>query len=80
MQFLSSESYRQSAINSYEIAKDTFNVLDIISTVPHFKAMTQALVVSETIPNQISLRAKLIPNLAKNMGNFFILTLPVYSF
>ena len=63
MRFLTDDKYKAYTIEKYESAKDTFNVLDIINTVPHFKAMTWALTVSEVIPSKLTLRAKLVPEL-----------------
>lgn len=74
--FTSNEEYQKDMVELYNKIKDTFNILDIIISVPHFKAMITAYGVDDKISEnfvntyQISksllkqfIKSKLIPQL-----------------
>ena len=59
MKFLSDPTVRQSEIELYDKVKSTYNILDIISTVPHFAAMFNTLELSNSVLNRFSYIYKL---------------------
>lgn len=42
LKFFNDAEYRELAIDTYDLLKDTINILDVISRVPHFRAMVDA--------------------------------------
>lgn len=69
IRFLSDPDYNEKAVEAYERKKDTFNVLDVINTTPHFKAMLTSLVATENVPNSVSVRSKMIPKIVNDLRN-----------
>lgn len=73
MQFISDQVYRENMIKKYDSVKSTYNILDIISTVPHFKAMFDTLYINDTFLNNFSIvyniERKIIPELKDKNGN-----------
>lgn len=59
MSFLSDPTVRQAEIELYDKVKSTYNILDIISTVPHFAAMFNTLELSNSVLNRFSYIYKL---------------------
>lgn len=46
--FVFDEQYREQCINKYEEYKHTFNILDVVSSVPHFMGYLQTLAIAAT--------------------------------
>lgn len=59
MQFINDPEYRQTAIDSYESNKVNFNILEVISSVPHFKEMFNVLSINKQVLNMLSVRNKI---------------------
>lgn len=76
MKFLSDPTVRQSEINLYNKVKSTYNILDIISTVPHFAAMFNTLELSNSVLNRFSyiykLERSVINKLKDTVENFTV--------
>lgn len=47
--FFNDDNYRQDAINYYNLIKSTFNNLDILAKVPHFKSMYKSFVTVDKV-------------------------------
>lgn len=79
VRFYSDDGYRQFVIDLYDIFKCNFNVLDCISTLPHFNKMLEAFVLSaHTIKTQSS-RSRVVLDIAKHsyrgdINNYYIET------
>lgn len=73
LQFAADDAYRQEQIENYEKVKTTFNILDVIASVPHFKEMFNVLSIDNEVLNRLSVRNKLesivIDNTAPERGN-----------
>lgn len=69
MRFLSDEEYRQRQIGLYENAKVTYNILDIITKVPHFNEMFNILYVDNWMIKNFSIVSYLTDMLAKEVLN-----------
>lgn len=65
--FLSDPTIRQSEIELYNKVKSTYNILDIISTVPHFAAMFNTIELSNSILNRFSYIYKLERNVINRL-------------
>ena len=73
LRFIKSSTYREEWINLYEKVKTTFNILDVISTVPHFKEMFNIINVDDEVLNTLSVRNKVeslvIPEFQNEKGS-----------
>lgn len=69
MKFLSDPTVRQSEIELYDKVKSTYNILDIISTVPHFAAMFNTLELSNSVLNRFSYIYKLERSVISQLKN-----------
>lgn len=56
LKFAANEEYRLQQIDNYEKVKTTFNILDVIASVPHFKEMFNILSVDNEVLNRLSVR------------------------
>ena len=65
IKFLSDEDYRKSEIEYYESIKQRTNVLQIITELPHFAKMAEAIVLNAQILSDLSVRNKLFIDIAK---------------
>lgn len=63
LNFIQDEDYKQQMIDNYELAKDKFNILDIITSVPHFSKMLTALAVDSKVLGAYTVKN----NLAKEL-------------
>ena len=76
MSFLSDPTVRQAEIELYDKVKSTYNILDIISTVPHFAAMFNTLELSNSVLNRFSyiykLERSIIDKLKDTVENFTV--------
>lgn len=54
MRFLSDNEYRKQQIEQYEFVKSSYNILDIISRVPHFASMFNTLHIGDYCMNNFS--------------------------
>lgn len=63
LKFIQDEEYKQQMIDNYEQAKDKFNILDIITSVPHFSKMLTALAVDSKVLGAYTVKN----NLAKEL-------------
>lgn len=59
MQFLSDPVYRQDMIEAYETVKTTYNILDVITKVPHFASMFDLLYMDNYLITEFSVKTKL---------------------
>lgn len=64
LKFIQDEEYKQKMIDNYELAKDKFNILDIITTVPHFSKMLDALAVDSKVLGAFTIKNNLAKELA----------------
>lgn len=56
--FVFDEQYRKECIDKYEEYKHTFNILDVVSTIPHFMGYLQTLAVAATeVENSFKFRS-----------------------
>ncbi len=70
MKFLSDPNEKLKQINQYEALKSTYNILDIITTVPHFSAMFDILYIDNFLINQFSVKNMLEEKIASEvLGN-----------
>lgn len=65
-EFITNNHYRNNAISEYESVKDNFNILEVITEVPHFAAMFNTIATNATILNRLSKRNKLISKIFEN--------------
>lgn len=76
MSFLSDPTVRQAEIKLYDKVKSTYNILDIISTVPHFAAMFNTIELSNSVLNRFSyiykLERSVINQLKGTVENFTV--------
>lgn len=76
MKFLSNPTVRQSETELYNKVKSTYNILDIISTVPHFAAMFNTLELSNSVLNRFSyiykLERSVVSQLKDTVENFTV--------
>lgn len=56
LKFAANEEYRLQQIDNYEKVKTTFNILDVIASVPHFKEMFNILSIDNEVLNRLSVR------------------------
>lgn len=56
MEFLSNKVYRQEFIDEYEKVKSTYNILDVITKVPHFAKMFELLYVDDFLMRGFSVK------------------------
>ena len=66
--FLENEDYRNTSIQYYNLIKGTYNILDVINEVPHYKEMIKAYWVSVQQPYLLSGRQNLTLNLANKIS------------
>ena len=59
MNFLSDPVYRQDMIDAYEKVKTTYNILDVITKVPHFASMFDLLYMDNYLITEFSVKTKL---------------------
>lgn len=59
IKFILNPEYKQEQINKYEKYKVNFNILEVISEVPHFKEMFNVLALNKQILNSLSTRNRL---------------------
>ena len=64
IEFIQNPEYKQEMIDAYEQAKDTFNILDIITSVPHFNEMLNAMAVDDKLLGFYASKYTLTKNLA----------------
>lgn len=64
LEFINNEDYRNTMITAYELAKDKFNILDIITSVPHFNQMLNALAVDSKVLGAYTVKHNLAKSLA----------------
>lgn len=73
LQFAADENYRREQVENYEKVKTTFNILDVIASVPHFKEMFNILSIDNEVLNRLSVRNRLesivIDNSIPERGN-----------
>ena len=43
IRFLSDDAYRNEQIKNYEFVADTYNILDMITSIPHYNAMSKMI-------------------------------------
>ena len=65
-EFITNNYYRNNTISEYESVKDNFNILEVITEVPHFTAMFNTIATNATILNRLSKRNKLISKIFEN--------------
>lgn len=59
VRFITDPIYKQESIEKYEQNKVNFNILEVISTVPHFREMFNALAINKSVLNSLSSRNRL---------------------
>lgn len=64
IEFIQNPEYKKEMIDAYEQAKDTFNILDIITSVPHFNEMLNAMAVDNRVLSFYASKYALTKNLA----------------
>lgn len=67
MDFLSNPVYRQQMIEAYETVKTTYNILDVITKVPHFASMFDLLYTDNYLITEFSVKTKLERSLAEQL-------------
>ena len=67
--FLTNPEARQQYIDSYELVKKSYNILDAMMKVPHFSEMLKTLYYSEKAINLFSARANTLANLRAELEN-----------
>lgn len=65
--FLSDEAYQQDMIKAYNLVKSSFNILDAITTVPHFSKMFNAIYTNEFVQGTLSSKHEIVSNLARQL-------------
>lgn len=59
VRFITDPIYKQESIEKYEQNKVNFNILEVISTVPHFREMFNVLAINKSVLNSLSSRNRL---------------------
>lgn len=59
IKFIVDPKYKQEQIDKYEVYKTNFNILEVISEVPHFREMFNVLALNKQILNSLSTRNRL---------------------
>lgn len=59
VKFITDPIYKQESIERYEQNKVNFNILEVISTVPHFREMFNVLATNKSVLNSLSSRNRL---------------------
>ena len=59
VRFITDPIYKQESIEKYEQNKVNFNILEVISTVPHFREMFNVLTINKSVLNSLSSRNRL---------------------
>lgn len=59
VRFITDPIYKQESIEKYEQNKVNFNILEVISAVPHFREMFNVLVINKSVLNSLSSRNRL---------------------
>lgn len=67
--FIDDINYQSQMINAYEKVKDNFNILEVIATVPHFKAMFNALGINNHILTTLSSKNKITEAIIRRLYN-----------
>lgn len=67
MKFLNDPVYRSSMISRYEDLKSTYNILDIITKVPHFSAMFNILAIDDYMLKDYAVRGTLERKVSKEI-------------
>ena len=67
MMFLNDEAYRKDMIQEYNKVKSSFNILQAITTVPHFASMFNALYTNEFVQGALSSRHEIVNNIARQL-------------
>lgn len=65
--FVSDDNYKQLVNEYYSLIKKTFNVFDIIDTVPHFKEMINSLVLTHETLKKLSVKYNYVTNTLKDV-------------
>lgn len=59
VRFITDPIYKQESIEKYEQNKVNFNILEVISAVPHFREMLNVLAINKSVLNSLSSRNRL---------------------
>ena len=59
VRFITDPIYKQESIEKYEQNKVNFNILEVISAVPHFREMFNVLAINKSVLNSLSSRNRL---------------------
>lgn len=67
IEFINNLEYRNNKIIEYDSVKEHFNILEVISEVPHFAAMFNTIATNRTILDRLSKRNELIGKIYDNL-------------
>ena len=67
IEFITNPEYRNNKIIEYDSVKEHFNILEVISEVPHFAAMFNTIATNRTILDRLSKRNALIGKIYDNL-------------
>lgn len=67
MRFLTDQQYQDLAIQTYDKVKSTYNILSIITTVPHFKEMFKTLALNNSLISSFSITYNLERDAINNL-------------
>lgn len=67
IEFINNLDYRNNKIIEYDSVKEHFNILEVISEVPHFAAMFNTIATNRTILDRLSKRNELIGKIYDNL-------------
>ena len=67
IEFINNPEYRNNQIIEYDSVKEHFNILEVISEVPHFAAMFNTIATNRTILDRLSKRNELIGKVYDNL-------------
>ena len=69
--FSQNREYKQAAINLYDLFKRTYNILDIVSSIPHYNAAVDAWNTTRSIINIGSIKGSIVKLLVQNANQDF---------
>lgn len=60
LRYFKDSNYRQLVVQLYEYVKETFNIFDVLNTLPHFYKMLEAFVISQSTLKELSSRSRTV--------------------